>query len=95
MNEKEKNYTNDKNLPFIELKRVDCIEQKNKDNEPYYLISGLYENGTRTDLVKLYFKDKDLYSELLAIPNLNKFKLYYKLSYYNDDFRLVPVACSL
>ena len=95
MNEKEKNVTKEKDLPFIELKRVDCLEQKNKDNETYYMVSGLFENGTRSDLVKLYFKDKDLYNEILAVPGLNKFKLYYDLSYYNDTFRLIPVACSL
>ena len=53
MNEKEKNVTKEKDLPFIELKRVDCLELKNKDNETYYMVSGLFENETRSDLVKL------------------------------------------
>lgn len=96
MNEKEKNVTNDNFQPYIELKRVEVKELKNKQGDTYYMLSGLYDYKDRTVLITLYFKDKSLYSELLEIPNLHLFKLYYEVGVdLSGDFRIVPIACSL
>ena len=96
MNEKEKNVTNDKDYPFIKLRRLDCLPQTSKDGEEFYLISGLYKQDDRTLQVDFFTKDKDLYDEVLAIPAMTDFKLHYELRLGLDGkFIVKPVACSL
>ncbi len=96
MNEKEKNVTNEKDNAYIEMKRVDVKELKSKQGDVFYMVSGLYEYKEKTALIEMFFKDKDLYNELLAIPPLHLFKLYYDVAIdYNDNLKLVPNKCSL
>lgn len=93
---KEEKITNDNFQSFIELKRVETKELKNKQGESYYMLSGLFQNKEKTNLVEFYFKDKNLYNELLEIPYLHIFKLYYDISVdYEGKFKLNPIACSL
>jgi len=96
MNEKEKNVTNENKYAFIEMKRVDVKELKSKQGEAFYMVSGLYEYKERTALIEMFFKDKALYDELLAIPPLHLFKLYYDVVIdSNNNLKLSPNGCSL
>lgn len=93
MSEKE-NLTNENT--FIVCKRVETKELKNKQGETYYALSVLFEYKTRAALINFYFRDNDLYSELLSIPQLNDFKLYYEVGIdYNNNLVVIPTACSL
>lgn len=96
MENKEKNITNENKFAFIEMKRVDVKELKSKQGEPFYMVSGLYEYKQRKALIEMFFKDKALYDELLAIPPLHLFKLYYDVGIdNNDNLKLIPNGCSL
>lgn len=96
MNEKEKNLTNENKYAFIEMKRVDVKELKSKNGDTFYMISGLYEYKEKKALIELFFKDKALYDELLAIPPLHLFKLYYDVGIdYDNNLKFIPNGCSL
>ena len=95
--EKNENVTKDmKNLPYIELKRLDCVEQQTKSGEIYYMFNGIIRQNDRANLVTFFTKDRDLYSEVLAIPVNKDFKLYYELYLdYQNNWKVKPVTCSL
>ena len=96
MKNEEKNLTNEKDNAFIEMKKVDVKELKSKNGDVFYMVSGLYEYKEKTALIEMFFKDKDLYDELLAIPPLHLFKLYYNVAIdSNNNLKLIPDKCSL
>jgi len=97
--EKEKNVTNEKDfekLPFIKCKRLDTKELKGKDNKSFYLLQIIFETEDKKAMIDIYFKDADLYAELLNIPLLADFKLYYEVVIgFDNNLKLQPLTCSL
>ena len=83
-------------LPYINCKRLDTKELKGKDNKSFYLLQIIFESVDKKAMIDIYFKDEDLYAELLNIPQLQDFKLYYEIIIdFNNNLKVSPIACSL
>lgn len=94
MNEKEKNLTNEKDYPFLDVERMDVSEVEARDGSKYYKFSFLYEHKGNTSLIKTYTKDRNLYNNLLEIPRNRKFKLYYDIGIDRENkLYVIPVDC--
>lgn len=96
MENKEKNVTNEEFMPYLVLKRLDCLIQQAKNGEEYYMFSGIMRQNEKSVIVPFYTKEKSLYSDVLAIPTNKEFKLYYELYLdYQNNWKVKPVACGL
>ena len=95
--ENKENVTKDmQDLPYITMKRLDCLVQQSKTGEEYYMFSGIIRQNDRSTIVTFYTKDKDLYAQILAIPVNKEFKLYYELYLdYQNNWRVKPITSSL
>ena len=95
--ENKENVTKDiQDMPYIVMKRLDCLEQQTKNGEIYYMFNGIIRQNDRANLVTFFTKDKDLYSEVLAIPVNKDFKLYYELYLdYQNNWKVKPITCGL
>lgn len=92
----EKENKNFKDLPYITCKRLDTKELKGKDGQVFYLLQMIYEYEDKKAMIDIYFKDKDLYADLLNIPQLTDFKLYYEIGIdFNNNLKVIPVTCTL
>ena len=85
-----------KDLPYIMLKRLDCLPQQSKTGETYYMFSGIMRQNDRSIIVTFFTKDKNLYDEILAIPINKEFKLFYELYLdYQSNWKVKPIASGL
>lgn len=95
--ESKENVTKDmKDMPYIIMKRLDCLPQQAKDGSEYYMFSGIIRQNDRSTIVTFFTRDKDLYEQILAIPVNKEFKLYYELNLdYQNNWRVKPITTSL
>lgn len=96
MENKEKKITNEEFMPYLVLKRLDCLIQQAKDGSEYYMFSGIMRQNDKSVIVPFYTKDKNLYNEILSIPPNKEFKLFYELYLdYQNNWRVKPICSGL
>lgn len=95
--ENQKNVTKDmQDIPYITMKRLDCLQQQTKDGAEYYMFNGIIRQNDRANLVTFFTKDKDLYEEVLAVPVNKECKIYYELYLdFNNNWKVKPISCGL
>lgn len=84
-----------KDLPFVVVKRLETVELKSKSGEIFYKSQLIYETDKGTSVIITYFRDKDLYEDMIQIPLYKDFKLFYEVGFLDNQFKIIPVACSL